>query len=753
VLKITLCAVLVVSIAGLTPTLQSTAEAQDDPFATGTPADSNADENPITLADITKITDETTKLVLRTVRDSKPQTPEKLTEAARVLMDVKLYDDARYYLGIVSMMGLDDNQMFELQEAIGSDFFSLIQLTDEVQPEGKTLARKVFTSANKIGLAPARIDQLIKTLNSPDIFVRSEAFRKLRRLGEPAVAELLNVFAQDDRVSEFPGVRGALKSMGAHAEGPLLGAARASDLQVQTEAIRSLGYYRTSEALDVMMRAYLSPKVPQSLRRIALDSLIRAEYPADPTVIEKRLYERSREYLLGKRKADGSLIGAVTIWNWDAATKRLVASKVDPETATRITAARRAADLYEIQPDLPRNREMYLLTQLEAAKRLVGPSRRLDAEALIKWLDTNAEEIEAVLVQALKLELVPAAVACCELLEKIGTEELLLKSNGQPRPLVQSILFGDRHLQFAAMQAIAAIDPQQPYAGSSYMVNLAIYLAQSENRPAGLIGHNRENVGQTYAATLALSGLSGRSVQSSREFFQAATSDPDIEILLVTDTLTKPDYADLIQQLRKDWRTRRLPIAFLYRDVNRSRRIRARIGKDPLFSAIPFSFAPEFVQSHVERLQEKIKPWKLTNFDRRRHGAAAVDWLTKIAGDRDRYGFYDLSNQQSKLTRLLYLPGFVEGASQILASLGTSAAQRELVNFASQSGLPVEERERAVEAFVRSVKNNGTLLTTSEIRQQYDRYNASENEPEATQKVLGTILDAIEARKRASSSD
>jgi hypothetical protein len=127
--------------------------------------------------------------------------------------------------------------------------------------------------------------------------------------------------------------------------------------------------------------------------------------------------------------------------------------------------------------------------------------------------------------------------------------------------------------------------------------------------------------------------------------------------------------------------------------------------------------------------------------------------LAKIAADRERYSFYNLGTQQKQLTRLLYLPGFAESASQILASLGTPTAQRELVNFASQSGLPVEEREKAVEAFVRSVKKGGTLLTTDEIQQQYDRYNASKNEPEATQKVLGSILDAIEARKRASTSD
>ena len=103
------------------------------------------------------------------------------------------------------------------------------------------------------------------------------------------------------------------------------------------------------------------------------------------------------------------------------------------------------------------------------------------------------------------------------------------------------------------------------------------------------------------------------------------------------------------------------------------------------------------------------------------------------------------------MARLLYLPGFSSDASQILGKLGTATAQRELVNFASQSGLPVEEREIVVKAFAASVKTGGTLLTTKEIQQQYDRYNASRNEPEAFQDVLGAILDAIEARRDGAS--
>jgi hypothetical protein len=123
--------------------------------------------------------------------------------------------------------------------------------------------------------------------------------------------------------------------------------------------------------------------------------------------------------------------------------------------------------------------------------------------------------------------------------------------------------------------------------------------------------------------------------------------------------------------------------------------------------------------------------------------------LAKISNDRKTYRFYNLGNRQKELAQLLYRPGFIQEASQILCSLGTPDAQRELVNFASQMGLPADERQIAAEAFVKSVKIGGTLLTTAEIRQQYDRYNASESATAETQRVLATILDAIEARKNS----
>ena len=52
-------------------------------------------------------------------------------------------------------------------------------------------------------------------------------------------------------------------------------------------------------------------------------------------------------------------------------------------------------------------------------------------------------------------------------------------------------------------------------------------------------------------------------------------------------------------------------------------------------------------------------------------------------------------------------------------------------------------------AFVASTEKHGILLRADEILAQYDRYNQSATADAATQQILGTILDCLEARGKA----
>jgi hypothetical protein len=65
--------------------------------------------------------------------------------------------------------------------------------------------------------------------------------------------------------------------------------------------------------------------------------------------------------------------------------------------------------------------------------------------------------------------------------------------------------------------------------------------------------------------------------------------------------------------------------------------------------------------------------------------------------------------------------------------------------LASRWTQPLPRRKAAVEALWDNTVGHGILLTSAEILEQYDRYNASEKMDRPTQQVLSAILNCLEA--------
>lgn len=727
--------------------------AQEDPFSESTPTD-DVDDNSTSVADgeappPNLAYTESTQLIIRVLNQSNPTTTEQLAQSVRTLLDVEAYDEANFYLGKLISAKPTDAQLYDLQLSVGPDFILNLRSNPNVQPLGTQVAEMIVEASSRAAYSPDRFGKLIKTLSNENVSIRSEAFRALKRLGAPAASKLINVFADESRQKEFVYIRSALKHFGDSAVEPLVGGARANNLQVMVESVRALGNYDSLDARYAMFRAYLSPKFPTSVRHIALDTITTVyKMPADRNQAEKMLADHAEDYLLGRRKLPGSETDLVTVWEWNRDTKKLEPRTVSKLTAERITAANRAADLFEIQPGEKRNRELYLISQLEALKRQAGSRKKINVKQLLaQYGAADAYEVQEVLVKAMELDLVPAAIGACEVLAEIGAPSMLSTGNTRLSPLVNAILYGNRHLQYAALDAIDSINPVTAFPGSSYVASLAVYLARSQGNGGGLAGNHRVSVAQTYAAALSQSGLYGEGVNTSREFFKVATTNPDLELLLVGDSLRRPDYVELVQQLRRDWRTKRIPIGVIVSDKSVGARVNRIIRNDPFMLVLPAVPEGPTFGTHILRLRNLAKPWPVSNDDRRSHALLAVRWLAKVASNRDTYAFWELGSHQEELTRLLSVPGFTKYAAQILSGVGTPLAQRELVNYASQDGLAFEDRQHLADAFIRSVEKSGSLLTSSEIRLQYDRYNASESQPKSTQELLGRILDAIEAKQ------
>jgi len=736
--------------------------AQENPFGGGgAPASAAKPAQVLEEPQIAPDAPATSQLLIRSVKQSNPQTPTELAKAVKVMLDLGQFEFAKFYLSRLMAVELEDQQRADVVREMGSDFFFELHATDELAPEGRDFSRRMLAANRVFRQSPDQLGQLIGKLNDPNIAIRSRAFRSLRSVGTTAIAALIEVFADADRKDDFPGVRGALQNIGPQSVPLLRGATVSNHPVVKAEALRALANYRSEGVADVLAAAALSSSHTERVRAIATLAMRDQGYSMpDPSELIARLQRRTDALLTGRQRLRGSLESMLTVWRWDSETNRLQSSRATVATASRYEAARLAGEVYGIDPQSRSSRQLYLLTQLEAAKRSVGTegeSAVVTAKAFYKELPSavgtvTPQEFNELLKYAVEKKAVLAATACCELLAETNSADVFYSSGSRMPPVVRAIMLGDRHLQFAALNMIDRLDPAVAYPGSSLAVKLAVFLSNTGQRSVGLVGHHRLELAQTVAGSLLSAGMSGLSASSSRNFFEQAIADPDISLLLISDTLVRPRFDELVRQLRADFRTARIPIGLMVRDGDRHQAVSRMITEDPLTYSFPVAVDGDPLISNVRRAAslDDADLFSVSVGDRYRHAVLAAQWLAKISSDREKFGFYELGPHQQQLAGLLYRPGLEKSASEILANLGTPLSQRELANFASQSSLAAPVRRVAADSLSRSIERGSTLLTRDQIKQQYDRYNASEKSADGSTEILGSILDSIEQRRSIS---
>ena len=686
-------------------------------------------------------------LVVRSIRRQDPQTPAELAQAISSLIDVQAWVDARVYLNQLSKVVMNDKELYDLYTDRGAEFFYILHSVEQLSPDSQRLAKRVLSAAKNYATSDARIQSLVKTLADPNINVRSTAFRKIKQVGPQGYAAMLEVFGDEKLKDLWPGVRGAVRRLEDDATEILVAGATCGNPQIEVESYYGLANLGTNEAIDLISFLYLSPQTPQNVKTFAQRRL--REYfggSIDRSSLIANLSRKANLNLRGRRKSTSS-DARVSVWQYQAASNKFESTRVSLVVASRIRAASQAQLLFEIDPYNIQNRELFLLASIESAKKLAGPDTPIDAKAVLKKLgNPGASELNRLLSESLSREIIPASIGICELLKELDDSNVLYSGQGGNCPLVKCILSGERYLQFAALDAIAGLDPKMPYAGSSYVVDLAAFIGNTQGQQKVLVGHYGSADSRTFEGIVSGTGAKVESVRNGLEFYKAATGSPDWKLLLLTDNMLRPRFNQVIQQLRADWRTRYLPIGVVV-SSEQNRLIVQRLAKsDPLIRIIDLNFNTQIVNSQLALFEGLSSSWELTDSSRVIHAAVATQWLAKLSSNRERYGFYNLRKHEDSVYRMLYVAGRTRQATDIAAKLGTARAQRELVNYASQNGQDLDSRQAAVDAFSAAVKEHGVLLTTDEIRLQYSRYNSSATQTKEVQAIFGAMLDAIEKK-------
>jgi hypothetical protein len=124
----------------------------------------------------------------------------------------------------------------------------------------------------------------------------------------------------------------------------------------------------------------------------------------------------------------------------------------------------------------------------------------------------------------------------------------------------------------------------------------------------------------------------------------------------------------------------------------------------------------------------------------------AIGWLAQMA--QQRPPLYNVQRASRVAEAALVVPELSAQGARLLADLGTAGSQTALLAIVNRSNVPLESRQAAAQAFRHSVSRHGILLTSGEMLQQYDRYNASSSEPAESQELLASILDTLEGGRR-----
>ena len=679
---------------------------------------------------------------------SDPQSPFELIRVIGLLLDIDRDDLASDFARKLLDLSLSDEQNYDLYKQAGSDNIFRLGGRAAMGDVGGQLARSILDGADRYASDADRIQKLAESaVRMEDKYQRSLALSELRLLGDVGAATLIQKLVDPEYQPFYTRIRQAIRLFGNSAEGPLLAASQSNSLKLRVEALYLMRYLRTPYVVESLMTPMLSGMSTDLQREVASQSLQQAtgRLP-DRIECQTRLFESARRYLMDQvvlREADDDL---VKWWRWDATQRVLTPTWLSSRTVARIRGFQLAKDLVELDPESRDYQRLYWLTRLETAKMTAGVNQPLPQSVLDSFVAVmDPAMAREVLDDALRLRRVPAAVAACELMGAMADRTFLSTDHGGASPLVRALTFGSLRLKAAASEAIFRIDPVESFAGSSDYLSALVYLARSRGIKTAIVGHVNLEMAQSVAALVSRMGYTARPATSSGSLFEQAKDDPDLQLIIVTDQLSHPDFSELTQALRSHPRTTHIPLLLMVEpdNINRAERVAERLDNIQVSPSVANELV---IRRQIDNLLNHLDYQDATQLERGDFGVRALEHLSQYASQPERYPFFDLLNQQELLMGGLDIPATAADTCRVLGELGTAAAQTRLLETASNLQLPVALRRIAADSFSVAVEKRGLMMSRNQILGQYARYNASANEPAESQQILGELLDILESK-------
>ena len=717
---------------------------------------------------------------VQAIRSRDPQTPEALVLAVDQLIQLGRTDLAAEYLDKLQSLDLSDVQLTRLQRRFGTATWIRFSRSADLAPAGSQFARQVAAAVERVSLDPRRLQLWAQRLGSSDQPVRYQSALNLMSARGEAVEPVVSAMVQsmeralvdrgDESLKQAMSNQlrygyAVLRQLGRDAVQPLIGQLSSTRVNRRIVAMNSLGQLQSRVALPYLLGPAVAASSPEELR--AAQDAVRqitgqAVTAGDAAALLRREADRSYRGLSDEAPGPGDLL---IRWVWSQSTDRVRRIELRSSDAHALAAARLYRDLRKISPTDEQVKVRYLISRLNVDQGVGGldsPLRRVRGGALDQTKRAGISLASRTLDQAMRDDHIPAAIGACQVLAELGESSeghAVLARQWTPgtetvsAPLVQALSASDARVRFAAARALMQLNPPRSFDGASRLADTLTHFATAVGYPAVIVAHPRFAAASQYVGMFGGFRYAGLPVTSGRDAISAAYDTPDLELVILSDSLSDISTWDTIQQLRVHPNTARVPIVLLARPGREVADERMAFQLENV-TVWPENVDDQAVLSGLPQVVRSLDRHRISEDQRVRQAEAALDWLAKWMSRSEDESTTRLASASrvdgARLERQLRIvlnnPPHVRQGVAVLANIGTLSAQSTLADMASETARPVSVRQAAAEAFKNSVTRFGVLLSRRQILQQYDRYNASRVLDQDTQVLLGSILDAVEAR-------
>ena len=633
------------------------------------------------------------------------------------------YDNADAEFAAMMNLEPDNEVALIMRERIGIDKLVRLMKDKRFHDTAYQILMMAQEKAEALRTDPKRVQELVDNLKSTDRMKRWSAIRQLSACGDYAVPYLIK-WASSPEPSVIKTVRVpahiAVRNMGQNAILPLIEALNSDELSVKSEVFRLMKESGDIRAAPALQAAVQDDSLSEDIRteaKEALDAIARRAFIDEPFPPADQLYYKVAERYYS---ADPKLVDYVpglrrTIWDWKETDSESYADKIVPKVVPQYIYNELMAEKLIYRglaltetPDaflgllVANNYQQWLESRAIAegyppyatlAGREVSEEDRKEASERAKKLEKvrlinrilGERSLYLALGRALKDQDPILALSILQSLRETATGSKLDVAYALGEALTDNV----KEVRYAATEVMLHIAPHGQLGYTDELAQMAANALSERSRPTALVISPNIQTHNSYARMLKeLNWIPDYASEAMAGLHRAKSPAPPLSLVVVDDAIKEMSAAQVIANLRKDARSKHLPLALL------SEAAPPEEVQQAIVSALPKT--PD--KDTLQKLLKKVEAMPSVSFGEAADAQAAMLKIVRAISEIDpAVTVYDLKSLAPLLVKLLAgQPTEVQMAAlKALDKLGDASMYEAVAKMFADSKLSKELRLRA----------------------------------------------------------